>query len=685
MNWQLVFAPLISPTLIWLLAGLACLSLGFAAWRRAPALPVRVGAVLTLIALILNPTLQEEDREPIDDVAVLIVDDSTSMTLGDRPGDRDAALDVLTDRLGALPDMEVRIRHSRTGDDGGTGLFASAASALADVPPERVAGLMLLTDGQVHDVPASLNQFGFDIPVHALLVGDPNAPDRKLTLEQAPRFAIVGDEIEVRFRVDEAHTSSAQIPVTVKIDGTIIAELMIAPGNTTNLRLEVPHGGANIIELSAAESAGELTGQNNRATHVVNGIRDRLRVLLVSGEPHAGERTWRNLLKADPSVDLVHFTILRPPEKQDGTPIDELSLIAFPTRELFSVKLEEFDLIIFDRYRRRGVLPIIYLGNVARYVENGGAVLAAAGPAFATPYSIYRTPLAAILPAQPTGEIVEQAFRATLTEEGHRHPVTADLPGSASTPPDWGKWFRLIEAEATEGTSVMSGPDGRPLMVLNTVGEGRVAQLLSDHAWLWTRGYDGGGPQAELLRRLAHWLMKEPELEEEQLRAHGENGLLVIDRHTMMAQAGPVTVTLPSGATSLVPLTSVRPGRYQGTYASEEVGLHRVEDPTGNLSAVAAVGPENPKELEAVHATAEHIGAIVAESGGGLYWLHEDGVPAIRQVRPERDASDTNWMGLRRNGEYLLRAVTRAPLFEPLVALLISLGLLAWAWRREGA
>ena len=98
----------------------------------------------------------------------------------------------------------------------------------------------------------------------------------------------------------------------------------------------------------------------------INGVRDRLRVLLVSGEPHAGERTWRNLLKSDASVDLVHFTILRPPEKQDGVPVDELSLIAFPTRELFIEKIEDFDLIIFDRYRRRGILPSLYLENIAQ-------------------------------------------------------------------------------------------------------------------------------------------------------------------------------------------------------------------------------------------------------------------------------------------------------------------------------
>ena len=140
-------------------------------------------------------------------------------------------------------------------------------------------------------------------------------------------------------------------------------------------------------------------------------MRDRLRVMLVSGEPNQGLRAWRNLLKADPSVDLVHFTILRPPNKQDSTPVRELSLIPFPTNELFDAGLGEFDLIVFDSYHRRGILPMMYLGNVVDYVVGGGAVLDAAGPAFASPLSLSGTPLGAILPGRPTGRVFREEFR----------------------------------------------------------------------------------------------------------------------------------------------------------------------------------------------------------------------------------------------------------------------------------
>ena len=251
-------------------------------------------------------------------------------------------------------------------------------------------------------------------------------------------------------------------------------------------------------------------------------MRDRLRVLLVSGEPHAGERVWRNILKSDPSVDLVHFTILRPPEKQDGTPIRELSLIAFPIRELFDVKLDEFDLIIFDRYSQRGIIPQAYIDNVVRYVRKGGALLEAAGPTFGTPMSLFRTPLGEILPTEPTGNVLRgglqaAADRARPPPSGHRGSARRRQAGRGAelgtlVPPGRG-------AASSAAATVMSGEHGGPLLVLDRVGKGRVAQLLSDQMWLWARGFEGGGPQAELLRRLAYWLMKEPDLEENDLRA----------------------------------------------------------------------------------------------------------------------------------------------------------------------
>ena len=419
------------------------------------------------------------------------------------------------------------------GETDGTRLFAALGAALADVPPDRVAGAIFLTDGRVHDVPADAAALGFAAPVHGLITGTANERDRRVVLVTTPRFGIVGQSQTIVFRVDDQGVRGTPAQVTVRRDGEVLERRTVTPGNTINAQIPIPHAGPNIVEIEASPIEGELTTVNNRAVVSIDGVRDKLRVLLVSGEPHAGERTWRNLLKSDASVDLVHFTILRPPEKQDGTPINELSLIAFPTRELFQQKINEFHLIIFDRYARQGVLPIIYFDNIARYVREGGAVLIAAGPDYASPTSLWRTPLDQILPAEPSGLTTETAFRAALTNPGKRHPVTRGLEGSDSTPAKWSRWFRLVDTKTNNGTSVMEGPESKPLLVLSREGEGRVGLLLSDHIWLWARGFEGGGPHLDLMRRLSHWLMKQPDLEEEALRLIVRGRDLVIERQTM--------------------------------------------------------------------------------------------------------------------------------------------------------
>jgi hypothetical protein len=521
-----------------------------------------------------------------------------------------------------------------------------------------------------------------------LITGARNETDRRLVVERSPRFGIVGQQQSFAFRIDDQGAGAAAGPVEVAItnDDGSSATLTARPGESVEVPIDIKHGGRNYTEVAVAPLAGEIALQNNRTVITTEGIRDRLQVLLVSGEPHPGERTWRNLLKADASVDLVHFTILRPPEKQDGTPVKELSLIAFPTRELFVEKLSEFDLVIFDRYERRGILPTVYLNNVVDYVQAGGAVLVASGPDYASPLSLYETPLNAVLPAAPTGAVTVQPFVPAITEAGKRHPVTRGLPGSETTPPKWGRWFRLADAApGASGDIVMAGPDNKPLMLLSRYGEGRVALMLSDQAWLWARGFDGGGPQTELLRRLAHWLMKEPELEEEALSGTQQGRNLVIERRTMADEAQPVTVTMPSGRKATVPLAQVSPGIWRGTIASTENGIHRLND--DKLNVVAALGEAGTKELEELTATDSKLAPLIAESRGGAYWLgHGEAaaVPRVTKVAKGRAFAGAAWLGLQANGAYRVRAVSELPLFGTLLGLALLLGLASLTWFREG-
>ncbi|HEY4738138.1 MAG TPA: hypothetical protein VIH63_12160, partial [Xanthobacteraceae bacterium] len=619
--------------------------------------------------------------------AVVVVDKSPSQNFGERAAQTEAARAAITQRLERIPGIEMRVVEAgqADGETDGTRLFTALNSTLADVPSDRFAGVIMITDGRVHDVPTDTGSLGFSAPVHALITGHADERDRRIALIAAPRFGIVGQPQTITYRVEDqgAHESTAQ--VTVRRDGDVIETRIVPIGTAQSVSVPIPHGGQNIVEIGTSPLAGELTQVNNRVVVSIDGVRDKLRVLLVSGEPHAGERTWRNLLKSDPSVDLVHFTILRPPEKQDGTPINELSLIAFPTRELFQQKIDDFQLIIFDRYARQGVLPIIYFDNITRYVRDGGAVLVAAGPDYASSTSIWRTPLDAILPAEPSGNVTNRAFRPELTELGQRHPVTRGLDGAEDKPPHWSEWFRVVDTRSATGTTVMQGPDAKPLLVLSHEGEGRVALLLSDHIWLWARGFEGGGPHLDLLRRLSHWLMKEPDLEEEALRLIVSGHDLLVRRQTMADQVADVTLTSPSGAARTLRLDAKKPGVWESTASANELGLWRATD--GKLNALINVGPANPREYAEVTSTTQVLAALVNATGGDARRLDDGGglnVPRIVAVRSADTYKGDDWLGLKMSDASVVRGVGVLPVFAGLLGLLLLLGSIAGTWVREG-
>jgi hypothetical protein len=687
LNLGVSFAPLVAAYVVWAAFGAALLISIMLLLARSRGAPVRAVALCLMVLALANPSLTREDRDPIPSVAAVIVDKSPSQEFGDRNAQTEAARATLVERLKRIPGLEVRVAEAGAadGETDGTRLFSALSATLADVPPDRVAGAIMITDGRVHDVPADAAALGFTAPLHALITGHKDEIDRRVVLTQTPRFGIVNQSQTIGFRVEDQGGSAGTAEVTVRRDGEILEQRFVNIGADVKVKVPIPHAGANIVEVEAAPLGGELTQVNNRAVISIDGVRDKLRVLLVSGEPHAGERTWRNLLKSDASVDLVHFTILRPPEKQDGTPINELSLIAFPTRELFQQKISEFQLIIFDRYARQGVLPMIYFDNIAKYVRDGGAVLIAAGPDYASPTSIWRTPLDVILPAEPSGDVTREPFRATLTEAGKRHPVTRGLEGSESNPPHWSQWFRLVDTKRTTGTSVMQGPDGKPLLVLAHEGEGRVALLLSDHIWLWARGYEGGGPHLDLLRRLSHWLMKQPDLEEEALRLIVKGHDITVQRQTMADSVSDVTLTSPTGKSRTLTLQPVEPGLWRSEVTANELGLWRATD--GKLTALANVGPANPREFAQVTSTTEALRALSNATGGAARRLTDGNaldVPRVVPVRTSTTFKGDDWIGLKMRDVSVVRGIGVLPIFAGLIGLLLLVGSLAATWAREG-
>jgi hypothetical protein len=702
-SWSIDFSPMVPGPIFWVGVAVAVALVLMLLFRRSRGALLRALSFAALLLALANPTLRQEERESLANIAIVVLDESMSQQIAGRPEQTAAIRRELEAKLAGIPNLQVRwVSSSKpTGESAsGTHLFGDLNSALANTPPDRLAGVVLITDGQVHDIPNSAQTLGFDAPVHALLTGQPDEFDRRIEVLKAPRYGIVGQTREIEARVVETgRKGRAGERVTLKIrrEGRPDETRTTQIGRTVQIPMPFPHAGQNIVELELETAPGELTPANNRVVVAAEGVRENLRVLLVSGEPHAGERVWRNLLKSDAAVDLVHFTILRPPQKQDGTPIHQLSLIAFPTRELFSEKIKDFDLIIFDRYQHRDILQLLYYENIARYVENGGALLVAAGDDYAGQTSLARTPLSSVLPATPTGRLLEQPFKAKLSGDGLKHPVTRGLPGSEPKEPSWGRWFRQVDVISSRGRTVMSGAEDRPLLLLDRKGRGRVALLLSDQAWLWARGYDGGGPHTDLLRRLAHWLMKEPDLEEERLIASAKGLKLTIERRSMEDNIPAVQLAAPGGESSEVTLEKAGPGLWRSTIDVKAPGLYKLQStsPTGTLTAVAHAGIEDAREMSEVTATDEKLKPLIEATGGGTFWTRGGSllssvssssveVPRISMLANARVLAGSGWMGLRDREAYVTRGVKLIPMFTGFLALAALLFLLALTWWREG-
>ncbi len=688
-RFSVEFAPLLPvPLLIGLaVAALAVVLLGF--WGRRRGTFLRALALGLILVALADPSFVREDRQGLKDVVAVVLDQSGSQTIGERAAQTAKARAAIEKGLGALGNVEPRFIDSERTDaeNDGTRLFGALNQGLADVPPDHVAGILMVTDGLVDDIPANVDALGIKAPLHVLVTGHEGERDRRIELVDAPRFGIVGKRQTIVARVLDTGDKGEPVTVNVRRDGALIATLQAQVGTRINIPVPVEHAGANVVEIEVPTLPDELTALNNKAVVTIDGVRDKLKVLLVSGEPHSGERMWRNILKSDANVDLVHFTILRPPEKQDGTPINELALIAFPTNELFGNKITDFDLIIFDRYSNQSILPFVYFENIARYVKNGGALLIAVGPDFSSQDGLFYSPLGDLSPAKPTGSLTEQPFRAAVTADGEKHPVTRGLPGGDANPPAWSQWFRQVDADVTKGTAVMSGVAARPLLVLSREAKGRVALMLSDQMWLWARGYQEGGPYLDLLRRLAHWLMKEPDLEEEALRASVHGHDLAIERQSVKGSTAPVTITAPSGKTSTVTLQAAEPGLSRGTATVEELGLYRLTD--GTLTVLANVGPENPREFQDVVSTPERLRALAESTGGSVRRIGTGSgsditLPRFVSMHDSLRYAGADYVGIRRTDASVVRGVGVVPLAIGLSGLLLLLGSTVLSWLYEG-
>jgi hypothetical protein len=689
--WSIAFFPFVSWPAIYALAIAALVISAALVGRGVRGAWLRGLSMALLLVALCDPNLVRENRRPLKDIVALVVDRSESQSIGERPQQTDKARDEIEARLKALGDVDLRVVETSRDESEteGTKLFAAMRSALSDAPPDRVGGAIVITDGVVHDIPQSVAALGFNAPLHALITGHEGERQRRIELVGAPRYGIVGKDQVIEARVVDSGNHGEPVNLTVRRDGETIATIKTKVGERIDIKTPIDHPGLNVIELEVAPVEDEIAVDTNRAVVNIEGVRDKLRVLLVSGKPHPGERMWRNLLKSDGNVDLVHFTILRPPEKgADGTPINELSLIAFPVADLFGRKIKDFDLIIFDRYAQQSILPYVYLENIAKYVRDGGALLMAEGPEFSTPDGLYYSPLGDISPAEPSGNDLEAPYRPRVSEEGQRHPVTRGLTGfdTNNGEPSWGPWFRIIGAKPTSGVTVMKGADDKPLLVLSRVDKGRVGLLLTDQMWLWARGYDGGGPYLDLLRRLAHWLMKEPDLEEEALRASAKGREITVEHQSVSGEARETELVAPDGSKTKLDMMPYAPGLSRAHLAVSQFGLYRAED--GEHVALVNVGQENPLEMRDVVSSTENLRPITEVTGGTTRRITDAGavvaMPRVVGLNPSSSYGGADYIGVKRTGSTELIGARSTSLASGFFGLAVLFGITTLAWVNEG-
>jgi hypothetical protein len=617
----------------------------------------RLAGFLFLLAVLSGPHWTKTTSTPLPDIALVLVDHSQSMDIGTRNAMALRALAALRASAGTTRLNIVDIPPS---DSGGTSFQPALRQALAGIPQNQLAGIIAITDGEI----AGATSLPHNPPFTALLTAKSEETDRELHLNDAPSFGLVGQNQTLKLTVIDhgVNDSGATAEITISEDGSPIAQQQAVIGKLQCVSLPIRHAGPTVITASVAPLPGEISQINNQAAFTLTGIHKRLNVLLISGSPDQGERAWRLLLKSDPAVQLVHFTILRTPDELLDAEPQDIALVPFPVRELFETDIGKFDLIILDQFNASGLLPADYLANIATYVQNGGALLTEVGPEFSGPDSLAFSPLAPVLPAIPASPgTVTKSFSPAVTPLGARHPVTAPF-GMALSP-----WYRMEAATPTQGNVLMTGADNLPLLVLADAGKGRTGILLSDQFWLWTRGGSHDGPALPLLRRIVHWLLREPALETESFTASVTNNRLIINRQTLSSNApGAATVTAPDGTRTILTLTQTAPGHFTASLNTKPTqAVWKITE--GNLTAYAADTQSNAEEYQDLAATGAKLRGIARN----IIWLGANPAPRLEPLLSPCHAVQ-------------ITGTRSLPLLPTLPTLLVSLVLITAAWWREG-
>lgn len=529
--------------------------------RRFLLLTLRFLAVSVLAAILLDPSISFLQTQEREERFAVLVDTSRSMSLKTPDGEerQEIVRAALQNNRRSLDRLENRFQvdyftfddTSRPATREGildtlslgatTRIGESIDSLIRGLAADPPAGILLFSDGADHGRLAAAGQNGGQlapVPIYPVLLPEGGPPDAAVEEIIVDPYAFVRNAFEVRARISVRGLPQRSLNVTLRRDGQVIGQqrAVIPEGGDT---VEVVFSttpqrvGTFAYSVEIPTLPGDSIRENNRRFAIVRVVRDRIRVLQVVGEPSWDTRFLRSYLKNDPNVDLISFKILRTRENQDHTPEGELSLIPFPTRELFTEELAGFDLVIFQNFDYRPyfhVFPGQLLGNLRKFVEeDGGGFLMIGGSMSFASGGYARTPIEQILPLGLSGGggVSESEFRPVLTEQGQRHPITnldrapedalaiwSELPPLIGT--------NLVGSPKPGATTLMHHPQRRspggtemPVLSVMEAGQGRSMALTADSSWRWSFTTAGeGGSTVHYQRFWNHairWLVQDPE------------------------------------------------------------------------------------------------------------------------------------------------------------------------------
>ena len=643
---------------------------------------LRIFIFLILLILVFNPLINSMRKLHHKDILIVMYDKTQSVIETKKIDQlikvKKNIKDIIVDEE-KLEIVEIEVNNLNNKDGKiQTKIITNVQKAFQKLEKNRVAGVIIVTDGIIHDLDKIEEDF-IDIPIHFFLLGNKNERDRSIITENIPEYAVVGKPIDFMFKIIDENFQE-EVSASFILDGMQILTKTFITNINHQIKLPINHAGENLLEIKINNHPNEITFANNYKVFKINGIHEKLRVMLISGEPNMGLRNWRNILNSDPSIELLHFTILRPPSKRDLTPVKELALIPFPSQELFSADISKFSLIILDQYTLQGILPKKYLDNIVDYVIGGGAILNISGQEYLSDRSLLNSSLVNILPTRPE-EFFIGPFLPSLTDLGKRHPITNTLEKDFKDY-KWGKWFSFIKANKISGQTLMSA-NKYPLLIINEVSQGRVAQILSDQSWVWNKDRENKGPLVELLRNTIHWLLKTPELQENYLNVIKNNNFITLNLNSLNEGDTSAIITSPSGENLFVLMKDNKNGSLFGKFESTEYGKFNIK--VNDIEKDFFIGITDSKELEKVSSSSFLINSFFEKNKQYLYsitWLG-DSIPKIVKVFNKNNIAGSNWVGLlekkvQKNDTFINKELINWSLIMPLLLLLLFM-----CWYRE--